>query len=221
MFIDTYPPTAIMKFEWRCVPRWASTITRVASGSEMVTRHWSEPLRTYTAPEAINCLQTMRAVEEMFLALAGPANSFPLRDPMDFASVPVTSVLVAPALSITDQVIGTGDGVTTQFQLKKTYAFGSATFERLIRRPVVSSVIVGLDGLPAESAPGGPRTVTVDRDGGGVSIVPAPDPASVVTAGFLFDVEVRFGSDDALETMVKSLSASGVADIDLFEKRFC
>jgi hypothetical protein len=43
----------------------------------------------------------------------------------------------------------------------------------------------------------------------------------VITAGFLFDVQVRFESDDAFEGILRTYAIGGFADITLIEVRPC
>lgn len=216
-FIDEYPPDAIYRYNFRSVPRFSTDITVAASGSERRNQNWSYPLRRLVAPGVIDCETKLEPIYNMFMALAGPAYSFPIRDPMDFASRPVTRALQPPVIGATDQVIGTGDGVTTEFQLQKVYTFGSRTLTRPIHKPVVSSVLLALNGDSLASASGGPYSASIDRDTGVVTITPAPNNLMVVTAGFYFDCEVRFEADDSFERMTKAVGAGQVADLVFIE----
>lgn len=225
MFIDEYPPRKVKGFEFTSVPRWSTTMTAVASGSERRTQNWANPLHTYVAPKAIDCNELILDVHDMWMALRGPLHSFPLRDPLDFASTRVILANTPPSLSRVDQFIAIGDGSTTTFQLQKAYTYGSETYYREILRPVVSSVIIGINGdAPGDVGPGdgGPYTVvSVDRDGGTFTLSPAPNNGLVITAGYLFDVECRFEADDSYDQMVKTFGAAGVADLVFKEIRPC
>jgi uncharacterized protein (TIGR02217 family) len=84
--------------------------------------------------------------------------------------------------------------------------------------PVVDSVIVAIDGVVVPDT-----DYTVTRPGGEI-VFDLPPPVEVpgsITAGFLFDVEVRFESDDAFEGIVRTWQAGGFADLTLIEVRPC
>ena len=101
-------------------------------------------------------------------------------------------------------------------QLTKTYGVGAYSYVRKIHLPVVSTVVVALDGIPVS-----PSDYTVTRPGGEI-VFDLPPPAGLdVTASFLFDVEVRFESDDAFEGIVRTWQVGGFADINLVEVRPC
>ncbi len=223
-FIDQYPPRTLMKFKFRAMPKWSTTITAVSSGSERRTSNWYNPIHHYVAPAAINCLEIMQDVHDMWMALRGPFYSFPFKDPLDFASAPVTRAATEPVLSRVDQVLAIGDGSTKEFQLYKSYTFGTQEYRRTIQRPVVSSVLIGVDGeAPGDVAPvdGGPYVVSTSRDGGIVTFDKAPRSGDILTAGFLFDVECRFEADDSYEKIVQSFGASETADLVFKEIRPC
>lgn len=147
--------------------------------------------------------------------MRGPAYTWPFRDPLDFASKPLPAPNVAPVITMTDQAIGLGDGTTKDFQLVKTYKRGAQVYNRLIHLPIVSSVLVSIDG----SATG--ITWTVSRPGGVISFATAPANGAEIRAGFLFDVEVRFDSDDAFDGIVRTYQVAGFSDVTLVEVRPC
>jgi uncharacterized protein (TIGR02217 family) len=92
-----------------------------------------------------------------------------------------------------DQPIGIGDGQRTEFALVKRYGVGDETFLRSVRKPVPGSVTVAVDGVPA-------LTVDIDHATGIVAFAAPPPPGAAVTAGFRFDVPVRFDSPLTLST---------------------
>lgn len=226
-FVDEYLPPKIAGYGWVSSPRWSSTITQVASGSERRNQNWRMPLHRFDAPEGIRCWEDVAALHDMWMALAGPIYTFPLRDPLDFASTRITAPNVAPLIGPTDSVLGVGDGVNRDFQLVKRYVFASRTFVRDVYKPVVSSVVVAMDALPPDTPDGpggldgGPYTWEVDRETGIVTFDHAPEEGVVVTAGFLFDVEVRFESDDSYEGIVHAIRTAGFADLTFIEVRPC
>jgi uncharacterized protein (TIGR02217 family) len=62
---------------------------------------------------------------------------------------------------------------------------------------------------------------SVSREGGIVTFDSAPAGSTTITAGFYFDVPVRFESDDALEAIVFSYQTSSFADLVLMEVPLC
>ncbi len=105
-------------------------------------------------------------------------------------------------------------GSLTQFQLAKTYSSGSASYVRPIYLPVVSTVLVAvdgeIDGIPAWS---------VTRPGGILEF--ESDPGGVVTAGFLFDIAVRFERSDTFEGLFRRPGVSGYSELTLVERPLC
>ena len=107
-----------------------------------------------------------------------------------------------------DQVIGIGDGLATRFDLSKVYGTGE---QRRITRPVAGSVRVAIDGIERLSG------WSVGA-GGSVLFDDAPATGSEVTAGFLFDVPVRF-SEDRIEVNRATFRAGEVPSVPLVEIR--
>lgn len=224
MFIDQYPPDSIMKFGFVSSPRFSTAITAVASGAERRNRNWAHPLHTFAAPEAVECHEHLVALHNMWMVTAGPLHTFPFRDPIDFASRDLEAPNIVPSVGSTDQLLGIGDGIRTVFQLVRRYSFGLQTYDRVIHHPVVDSVVVAIDALPPEDVPGGfggPYTWTVDRATGLITFDHPPLEGQVITAGFLFDVEVRFEGDDSFDAIVRSFRVSGHADLVFVEVRPC
>jgi len=224
MLIDAYPPASVMKFGFVSTPRFSTSITAVASGAERRNRNWAHPLHTFTAPEAIECHEDLVALHNLWMVTAGPLHTFPFRDPLDFASRDLQAAGEEPTVGPTDQILAIADGSQTEFQLVRRYIFGDQTYDREITLPVVDSVVVALDALPPEDVPGfngGPYEWTVDRTTGVVTFDHPPVAGMVVSAGFLFDVEVRFESDDSYDGIVRSWKVSGHADLVFVEVRPC
>ena len=115
--------------------------------------------------------------------MAGGGYGFRFRDPVDWKSCAPGGVI-----SAADQPLGVGDGVTTAFQLVKRYVSGGALAERAVRKPVSGSVVVAVDGVASEA-------FEVDLATGVVTFDVAPADGAVLTAGFAFDVPVRFDAD--------------------------
>lgn len=229
-FRDIRLPVGVKGYPTSGAPRFSTTITAVASGAEHRNQNWSHALNRYTLAEAVRDQATYEATRNHWLAMRGPFYTFPFLDPLDFASGGLPAPNIAPdVVSGLDVVLGVGDGLTPSFQLVKRYTvegdLDEETYERRITLPILETVIVLLDGLPPETEapdlPGGPYAVTVSRPGGVVTISPAPAAGVVVTAGFLFEVPVRFDTDETFEGVVRNYRVAGFADIVLVETRPC
>ncbi len=226
-FVDCYLPDSIRGFPFTGSPRTSTTITAVASGGEHRNINWAHPLRRFSAPEAIKCHDEIEDLKDHWLAVSvGPGFTFPFRDPLDFASVRLTKANTVPTVTLGDQTIGVGDGLTRTFQLSKTYTRGGRSYTRPIYLPVLETVLLGINALPIDTTaigglPGGPYTADVTRYGGEVTLDHAPAVGQVITWGGLFDNEVRFEGDDSLDLIVHAYQVDGFADLSFFEVRFC
>lgn len=224
-FVDHYLDEWIVGFPCYSSPRFSTEIAASASGAEQRNRNWSHPLRTFRLPEAIRYHEQYEAIQNHWLAMGGPELCWPFTDPLDFASIPLDMPNVTPDISAEDQVIGVGNGVQRAFQLTKKYQAGPASYQRPIYLPQVATVSIAINGLapddPALADFGGPFIWAVERMGGMVTLDPAPKEGTTITAGFLFDVAVRFEADDSFDGIVQSYQVSGFSDLDLAEVRPC
>jgi uncharacterized protein (TIGR02217 family) len=210
-FVDQYTPCEFPGYPCVTIPRWSTQINGVRSGDEQANQLWEHPLHTFMLPSVVRRWEHVLAVQAHWYAMRGPAHSWPFRDPLDFASVPLPEPNVAPATSGLDCLIGVGDGETTEFQLVKRYSVGSQTYDRKIYLPIVSTVAVTVGGV---SVP-----FSVSRATGVVTLDSAPLAESEVRAGFLYDVQVRFESDESFSAMLKSWRTAGFSDVTLTEVR--
>lgn len=226
-FVDEYLPDSIRGFPFTSSPRTNTTITQVASGGEHRNINWAHPLRRFSAPQGIKCHDEIEDLMEHWLAVAvGPAFTFPIRDPLDFATVRLQKANLEPTVTRGDQTFGVGDGLTRTFQLSKTYTRGGRSYSRPIYLPVLDSVVLGINALPIDTAaidglPGGPYTADVTRYGGEVTFDHAPAVGQVLTWGGFFDCEIRFEGDDSLDLIVQAYQVDGFADLSFWEVRFC
>lgn len=215
-FIDEYLPACIPGYPCVSAPVWGNVISRVASGAENVRQIWEHPLHSFTLPVAARKQEIVEGLKNMWMVTAGNARTFPFRDPLDFASVPLVQPNQAPVTGMLDQVIGTGDGFETNFQLVKTYTFGIESYDRLIYLPILDSVAVAFDGVVVD-----PNDYTVTRPGGIIVFDTAVPDGVEVTAGFLFDVEVRFSDNDTYAGVMRAYTVAGFENINLVEVRPC
>lgn len=184
-------------------PGFSTTVITSSSGHEYRNANWSQGRLRFDAGPGIRGDEELETLISFFRARRGSATAFRFRDPYDFSSNRMTD-----ATTPHDQVVGTGDGVATQFSLQKTYGTGEV---RRITRPVPGTVRVAVAGVEHV---GGWELL----EGGTISFAEPPDATAIVTAGFLFDVPVRFGSDQ-LEISRASFRAGEAPSVPLIEVR--
>ncbi|KUJ85965.1 glycoside hydrolase family 24 [Ruegeria marisrubri] len=188
-------------------PERRTQIVELASGDEERNASWANSRRRYDVAYGIRRADDLAAVVAFFEARNGRLYGFRFKDWADYKSC-------APSQtpSATDQVIGTGDGTTTAFQLVKRYTSGSQTWVRTITKPVAGTVTVAIDGV--EQATGW----SVDTTTGIVSFTTAPASGAAITAGFAFDVSVRFDTD-TLDVTLDIERLGSITSIPLMEIR--
>lgn len=218
-FLDIYMPEEVPGYPCISAPQTKTTIQVNAGGSERRNQEWDHPLHRFILPEAI--ARDWSVVEDLkkhWLITKGPYYSFAWRDPLDFSSgdLPAPNPQTAPVPTMLDQALGTGDGFTDSFQLKKRYSYGGQTYDRDIHLPVVPTLVISNNGVLVSAS-----AYTVSRPGGVVTFNTPPVAAHVLKAGFLFDVEVRFEADDIFEGILRTWQAGGFADLTLIEVRPC
>ena len=151
----------------------------------------------------------VEALISFFEARQGQLNGFRWKDWSDFKSSPNDR-----EIGFEDQQIGHGDGETTVFQLTKTYRSGSQTYQRPILKPVLGSVRVGIQGDLATDT----IDYQLDETTGTITFFSPPGEGAIVTAGFEFDVPVRFDTD-AIQISVASFKAGEVPNVPIVELR--
>lgn len=156
-------------------------IVSLSSGEEERNARWKHSRRSFDASSGVDDADDLAEIIALFEEAGGKLHSFRFRDWSDFSSA--STRRNAPAG--TDQVIGTGDGSETDFLLLKKYGNLNSYF-REITKPVAGSVVVALDGVAQVSG------WSVNNLTGVISFVSAPSNGAQVSAGFLFDVPVRF-----------------------------
>ncbi len=166
-------------------PSFSTDIVVIDSGYERRNQNWSQARRTFDARSGVRSAADASTLLTFFLARAGRARGFRLKDWSDFTSA--FDNISSPTL--TDQVIGTGNGATLIFQLVKNYTSGGITHTRTITKPVSGSILIGVNGVHQTSG------FSVDTTTGLVTFASAPGTGQSITAGFQLDVPVRFDND--------------------------
>lgn len=190
-------------------PERRSEIVTLANGFEERNTPWAHSRRRYDAGLGLRSLKDIERIVAFFEARRGEMFGFRWKDWTDYKSSPAD---LAPDFE--DQRIGEGDGETTGFQLTKTYRSGEHVYVRPISKPVLGTVTIGFSGDKMTEG----VDWTVDPATGEVSFVTAPDTGVVITAGYEFDVPVRFNTD-RIQTSVASFQAGEVPNIPVIEVR--
>ena len=186
-------------------PERLTDIVTLVSGAEQRNSRWAGSHRRYNAGYGVKSRADMQAVLAFFEERRGRFHSFLWRDGLDISSNG-GSATPTPL----DQPIGTGDGATRQFQLSKTYGASFDPWVRPITKPVAGSVRIAVAGVER------PRGFTVDTLTGRLGFDEPPASGQAITAGFLFDVPVRFDTD-RLDIELTSFDAADAASIPLIE----
>jgi uncharacterized protein (TIGR02217 family) len=184
-------------------PAFSTNVVTSASGNEYRNVNWQQARLRFDAGPGVRSDADIETLLAFFRARRGAAIGFRFRDPYDFSS---NGMAGSPTAS--DQQIGTGDGATIRFSLVKNYSGGE---ERRITRPAAGSVRVAVGG--AEQVSGW----TIE-DAGKIVFDVAPSVGAVVTAGFLFDVPVRF-AEDHLDVNRATFQAGEAPSVPLIEIR--
>ena len=192
-------------------PERRTDIVTLGSGREERNARWAHSRRRYDAGYGVKSLEALSEVVAFFEERRGRLHAFRWRDRLDHASA-----VPGEAVSPLDQPIGTGDGTIASFQLAKTYGGLHAPYRRPIAKPVPGSVRVAVAGVEKTLA----THFTCDMTNGTVSFLPEHIPAigAAVTAGFLFDVPVRFDTD-YLEVDLSAFAAGAIPKIPLVETK--
>ncbi len=185
-------------------PERQTDIVTLGSGREERNQRWRRSRRRFEAGYGVKTLDELNAVVAFFEAQRGPLFGFRFRDPVDWKSCPPQSTP-----RVTDQAIGTGDGTSRTFEIMKSYGDGGDAYQRRIHKTVANSVLVAVDGVPAINT-------VIDHALGTVTFASAPATGALITAGYEFDVPVRFDTE-RIEVNLASFEAGDMPSIPLLE----
>jgi uncharacterized protein (TIGR02217 family) len=191
-------------------PERVTEVVTTASGREERNTRQADSRRRWDAGFGVRTLAALSQVVAFFEERRGRLYGFRWRDRLDHSSG-----LPGAAPNPLDQLIGIGDGACRDFPLVKTYGLLHAPYKRAIAKPVAGSVRVAVDGIEAA-----PEAFSVNASSGLVSFSESavPGDGAAVTAGFLFDVPVRFDTD-FLEVNLSAFSAGDIPRIPVIEIR--
>ena len=190
-------------------PERRTDIVTLTSGFEERNTPWAHSRRRYDAGLGLRSLDDVSALIAFFEARQGQLYGFRWKDWADYKSC-----LPSATVSYDDQEIARGDGVGRVFQLVKTYRSGLQSHAREITKPVAGTVRVGVAGDELQEG----VHYEVDTATGLVTLAEVPAEGAVVSAGFEFDVPVRFDTD-RVQVSVASFRAGDVPNVPVVELR--
>lgn len=188
------------------VPAFSTQTVESLSGYERRSSDWADARMRFDAGPGVRSEADLMTLIDFFRARRGAARGFRFTDPLDNQSA-----AVGQPVSATDQQLGIGDGATSQFHLAKYYGFGVDAQQRLITRPVAGTIRVAVDGVEQMSG-------WQHLGAGIIAFDVAPASGAVLTAGFRFDVPVRFG-EDRLEINRATFAAGDAPSVPMVEIR--
>ena len=156
-------------------PEYSTDIVTVGSGYEQRNINWEQSRGRWNVAQGVKTKSQMDALIAFFRARMGKAYGFRFKDWTDYKS--------------SGQLIGTGDGYQDEFQLIKTYSDGIVTMTRAIKKPVLGTAKIYVDGVLRTGG------VSVNITNGIVAFNSPPLFGQAITAVFEFDVPARFDSD--------------------------
>lgn len=190
-------------------PERRTEVVTLSNGFEERNTPWAEARRRYDAGVSLRSLDDIEELIAFFEARQGQLHAFRWKDWADYKSCRSSA-----SVGFADQLIGVGDGVVTEFPLTKTYRSGPAAQTRRISKPVQGTVRAALQGDEAQDG----VHFQVDWSTGIVTFATPPAVGEQVTAGFEFDVPVRFDTD-RIQVSVASFQAGDVPHVPVVEVR--
>lgn len=190
-------------------PERRTEIVTLSNGFEERNTPWAHSRRRYDAGMGLRNLDDVEAVVAFFEARQGQMHGFRWKDWADYKSS-----VASRAISGDDQLIAMGDEETAQFQIVKNYGSGEANYARPVTKLVTGTVLVSISGDPQREG----VDYEIDLNSGLLTFNRPPDLQAEITAGYEFDVPVRFDTDTIVTSMA-TFQAGEVPDIPVVEVR--
>lgn len=190
-------------------PERKTEIVTLNNGFEERNSPWAHSRRRYDAGLGVRSLDDLAEVIAFFEARHGQLHAFRWKDWTDFKSCKPSRIP-----SPFDQEIGRGDGVTNTFHLCKTYSSLAQSYVRPIAKPVESTLRLAVGGAVLEAE----LDFVIDSSTGQITLYAPPATGVPVTAGFEFDVPVRFDTD-RITTSLTGFAAGEIPSIPVVEVR--
>jgi uncharacterized protein (TIGR02217 family) len=189
-------------------PERRTEIVTLKNGFEERNSPWAHSRRRYDAGLGVRSLDDLAELIAFFEARHGQLHGFRWKDWTDYKSC-APSAVPSPQ----DHALGTGDGERRVFQLIKAYASGGQSYTRPITKPVPGTVVLAVAGSTLDGG-----DLSIEASTGRVELAVAPVEGAIVTAGFEFDVPVRFDTD-RINASLAGFAAGEVPSIPVVEVR--
>ncbi|GGG64235.1 glycoside hydrolase family 24 [Salipiger pallidus] len=190
-------------------PERRTDVVQLTSGHEERNSPWAHSRRRFDAGLGLRKLDDIETILAFFEARRGQLYGFRWKDWSDYRSCKPSGTVSAG-----DQVIAYGDGVSRSFQLVKNYRSGGTSYQRPIKKPVAGTVKAAVQDV--EMLEG--VHFAVDVTTGLLTFESAPMVGAEVSAGYEFDVPVRFDAD-RINVSVASFNAGQAPDVPVVEVR--
>jgi uncharacterized protein (TIGR02217 family) len=201
-FDDVLFPAEIGR-EAEAITEFSTQVVTSLSGHERRNSDWADARMSYDVAPGVRSEAELAELARFFRARRGSAIAFRFADPFEDSS---NAMLGPPTAG--DQLIGVGNGVRTIFPLIKNYGEGADVQSRPITRPRAGTIMVAVDGTTTSG------WTLVDK--GAIMFDSAPAVGAQITAGYRFDVPVRF-ADDRLELNRATFGAGAAPSVMLVE----
>ncbi len=190
-------------------PERRTDVVTLSNGFEERNTPWAHSRRRYDAGLGMRSLDDVETLISFFEARQGQMFGFRWKDWSDFKSGRASM-----ETAFDDQIIAVADGHTIEFPLVKKYQSGEFSYVRPIAKPVAGSVRIGIEQDEMQEG----VDYDVDTSTGLISFSSPPAETMRITAGFEFDVPVRFDTD-RIQTSVASFQAGDVPNVPVVEVR--
>lgn len=156
------------------VSEFSTSYASTKSGREIRSSDNIIPRKKYILRNCRLSESQFELFNSFYVARAGRRYSFLLKDYFDY--------------KVEKQLIAVGDGVTDQFQLRKTYFDSISSHVRSIKKPKQDTILIWVDQEQQ-------NIKELDENLGKVTLGAPPPEHSQVIASFEFNVVVRFNND--------------------------
>lgn len=159
-------------------PGFKTSVFAFDSGITADSINWERMRGRYEATFENVTPADVEEVEDFFYGMRGSAIAFRYKDWSDYV--------------ISAQNVGVGTGTDTTFQIFKRYQSGQHVFDRIIKKTVIGTSQISIDGVGLLE---GSDYFMLDAEGRIVFMTP-PAAGAIITIDYLeFDVPVRFDTD--------------------------
>lgn len=190
-------------------PERRTDVVELTSGYEERNSPWAHSRRRYDAGLGLRSLDDIEKLLAFYEARRGQLYGFRWKDWADYRSCKPSG-----KISATDQVIARGDGATRAFQLVKVYRSGTASYARPIAKPVAGTVVAAVQDVEMREG----LHFELDLTTGIITFADAPMTGVEISAGYEFDVPVRFDTP-GINVSVASFQAGQAPDVPVVEVR--